>query len=144
MLLGTFGEALLVIHVNQMALYHCYDHRADSDTIVADIPAVEAWLDGREEGARHPSATLIEMARANDWQTLKSVPITLRVSWSDGYFSATTYQLNEASFGRTLPEAMNRAGEMICQVFGAPAAIAQQMALSAELDAAAVGQLRIA
>jgi len=140
--IGAFGEALLVVHVNEDAHYHCYDHRADADAIVADIPAVEAWLEGQEEGARRPGATLIEMARANGWQTLKNVPNPLRVSWSDGHFSATAYQLNEASFAPTLTEAINRAAEMICHVLNAPPEIALEMNLSAELDASAVRRLR--
>jgi uncharacterized protein YfaS (alpha-2-macroglobulin family) len=49
------------------------------------------------------------MARVNDWQTLRNVPITLRVSRPDGYFAAAAYELDEVSFGKSLVEAVNRA-----------------------------------
>ncbi|MEU9191125.1 hypothetical protein AB0D14_42870 [Streptomyces sp. NPDC048484] len=140
--LGTFGESLLLIHVNDLCQYHCYDHRADDDTTTTDVSAVEAWLEPREEQARRPSATLLEMAQANGWQTLKILPIPLRVSWSDGHFCAATYPLDEVSFGRTLPEAVNRAAEMICQFLGAPADIAASMTLTVELDASATARIR--
>lgn len=140
--LGTFGESLLVIHINDLGRYHCYDHRADDDAITTDISAVEAWLEDREEQARRPSAALLEMARANDWQTLKNIPITLRVSWSDGHYCAATYQLDEVSFGQTLPEAVNRAAEMICLILGAPADVARSMTLAVELDASATARVR--
>ncbi|MFB6901525.1 hypothetical protein [Streptomyces hydrogenans] len=140
--LGTLGESVLVLHVNQMGLYHCYDHRADDDMITADISTVERWIENREAGAQEPSEVLIDMARAHNWQTLKDVPITLRVSWSDGHFCATAYQLNEASFGKTLGEAVNGAGEMICRLIGAPVEIAREMNLSIELDVSAAARVR--
>ncbi|MFJ6637034.1 hypothetical protein ACIQMR_37790 [Streptomyces sp. NPDC091376] len=142
--LGALDEAVLVIHVNKDLQYHCYDHRRDTDTVTSDIAAVETWLDGREDIARRPTATLIEYARVSRWQTLKTIPITLRISWSDGYFSATAYHRDEASFGRTLPEAANRAAEMICHLLGAPIELAKEMNLSAELDASAIGHIRTA
>ncbi|MFF3967946.1 hypothetical protein ACFYZI_41135 [Streptomyces griseorubiginosus] len=142
--LGTFGECVLVVHVNELGQYHCYDHRADADMITTDIPAVEVWLMDREESARRPSTVLREMARANDWQTLRNLPITLKVSWSDGYFSAAAYELDEVSFGDSLIEAVDRAGQMICQLLGAPPEIAREMNLSVNLEASATARLRAA
>ncbi|MHC3455922.1 hypothetical protein [Streptomyces prasinus] len=142
--LGLFGESLLVLHVNELGQYHCYDHRADDDMITTDITAVEAWLEGRETQARQPSAALIDMARVNDWQTLKNAPITLRVSWSDGHFYATAYQLDEVSFGKTLAEAVSGAGEMLCRLLGAPIEVARDMNLSVELDTSAAARIRAA
>ncbi|MFF0450020.1 hypothetical protein ACFYT4_27090 [Streptomyces sp. NPDC004609] len=103
---------------------------------------MQAWLEEREEEARRPSAVLLKIARANDWQTLKSLPVTLRVSWSDGWFSAAAYQLNEAAFGDTLAEAVNGAAEMLCRVLGAPLEIAPDMNLALELDASAAERVR--
>ncbi|MGW6015833.1 hypothetical protein [Streptomyces sp. NPDC055210] len=140
--LGTFGESLLVIHVNDLGQYHCYDQRADDDTITPDISAVGAWLEPREEQARRPSLTLLQMAHVNGWQGLKSFPITLKVSWSDGHYCASIHQLDEVSFGQTLPEAVNRAAEMICLFLGAPADVATSMNLAVELDPSATARVR--
>ncbi|MFF5393442.1 hypothetical protein ACFY5H_34980 [Streptomyces sp. NPDC013012] len=144
--LGALSESMLQIHVAENGQYQCHDHRRDnhidSDTVAADIPAMEAWLEGQETAARRPSAALLEMARVNNWQTLKGVPITVRVSWSDGRFCATAYQLDEASFGTTLAEAVNGAGEMICRFLGAPVEVAKGMNLSVELDASATTRVR--
>ncbi|MFJ2232106.1 hypothetical protein [Streptomyces halstedii] len=146
--LGALIESMLQIQITEDGQYWCHDHRRDnhidSDTVAADIPGVEAWLEGREATARRPSAALLEMARVNNWQTLKGVPITVRVSWSDGLFCATAYQLDEASFGTTLAEAVNGAGEMLCRFLDAPVEVARDMNLSVELDASATARTRIA
>ncbi|MEU8523397.1 hypothetical protein [Streptomyces sp. NPDC048577] len=142
--LGVLGECRLAIHVTEDLRYHCYDHGADSDTVAADTTAVETWLKGREEAARQPSPLIIEMASADSWKLLKSHPFRLRVSWSDGYYAASVAALAEASFGRTVAEAINGAGEMICQLFGAPAEFAPDLTLAAELDETAVRHIRTA
>jgi len=139
---GVLGERQLAIHVNEDLQYYCHDHRKDSGTIAPDTAAVEAWLDGREETARQPSPTLIEYASADSWKYLKLHPIQFRISWSDGYFSASVSYLGEASFGRTLAEAMNGAGEIICQLLGAPKETARELRLSAELDESAVRHIQ--
>ncbi|MEU6765512.1 hypothetical protein ABZ916_23665 [Streptomyces sp. NPDC046853] len=74
----------------------------------------------------------------DSWKYLKLTPIGLHVSWSDGYFSATAAYLGEAGFGKTLAEAINGAGEMVCRLFGAPVQIARELNLSAELDRSAI------
>jgi len=84
------------------------------------------------------------MASADSWKLLKSHPFRLRVSWSDGYYAASVAALAEASFGRTVAEAINGAGEMICQLFGAPAEFAPDLTLAAELDETAVRHIRTA
>ncbi|MEU1495744.1 hypothetical protein ABZ456_36560 [Streptomyces sp. NPDC005776] len=142
--LGVLGECRLAIHVTEESQYHCYDHGTDSDTVVADIPAVESWLQDREEAARQPSPVIMKMASAETWKLLKIYPFQLRVSWSDGYYAASVAALAEASFGRTAAEAVNGAGEMICQLFGAPAELAPELTLAAELDATAVRHIRTA
>ncbi|WP_030935694.1 type II toxin-antitoxin system HicB family antitoxin [Streptomyces sp. NRRL B-24720] len=139
---GVFGDARLTIFVNQDLRFHCCDHDEDSDTFAADIPAVESWLSGREEGARKPSSTAITFASADNWKYLKLRPIQLRVSWSDGNYSATMPGLSDASFGHTLAEALDRAAEMICQLLGAPVEVARELTISAELEETAVRQLR--
>lgn len=142
--LGVLGESRLVIHVNENLQYHCYDHGEDSDILATDIPAVEGWLDGREDEARTPSALLIELASSEGWQLLRRYPFQVRVSWSDGYFSATLPSLAEASFGATLSEAVGRACEMICHVLGAPVALASELTITTELDRSASQQIRTA
>ncbi|TQJ55970.1 hypothetical protein [Streptomyces sp. SLBN-115] len=142
--LGVLGESRLVIHVNENLQYHCYDHGEDSDILAADIPAVEGWLDGREDEARTPSTLLIELASSEGWQLLRRYPFQVRVSWSDGYFSATLPSLAEASFGATLSEAVSRACEMICHFLGAPVALASELTITTELDRSASQQIRTA
>ncbi|GAA1932169.1 hypothetical protein GCM10009837_67350 [Streptomyces durmitorensis] len=80
----------------------------------------------------------------DSWKYLELTPIRLRVSWSDGYFSATAGYLSEASFGRSMTEAINGAGEMICQLFGAPVQAAKELGFSAELDKSAIIRIRAA
>ncbi|MYS36331.1 hypothetical protein K388_06980 [Streptomyces sp. KhCrAH-43] len=142
--LGVLGECRLAIHVTGGLQYHCYDHGADSDTVAADTTAVESWLKGREEAAQQPSPLIIEIASADSWKLLKSHPFRLRVSWSDGYYAASVAALAEASFGRTVAEAVNGAAEMICQLFGAPVEFSPDLTLAAELDETAVRHIRTA
>ncbi|MGW0573743.1 hypothetical protein [Streptomyces tauricus] len=140
--LGFPGESGLAIHVNERLEYHCYDHGQDSDTVAADIPAVEAWLDGREDGARKPSALYIQLASDNRWRLLKAYQFPVQVSWSDGYFSATLPSLAEASFGITLSEAVDGACEMICRLVRAPVALAPELEPTLHLDKSASQQIR--
>jgi hypothetical protein len=142
--LGILGESRLNIHVNPEGKYSCYDHDEDTEVVCTSIPEVEGWLSNREDRAREPSPMLLELARTNDWSILKSHPHELRVSWSDGYYSASLPGLGEASFAATLKDAINGAAEMLCGLFGAPAALAPQLTLRAELDETAAAQVRAA
>ncbi|MEU9158440.1 hypothetical protein AB0D59_49935 [Streptomyces sp. NPDC048417] len=140
--LGVLGECRLAIHVREDLRFHCYDHDKDSDTIAADTTEVESWLQGREETAQQPSDTLLEMASSNSWDLLKRYTFRLQVSWSDGYYAASVAALAEASFGPTIPEAVDGAAEMICHLFKAPAELASALTLAAELDETAVRHMR--
>ncbi|CAG6397612.1 hypothetical protein NMG29_39200 [Streptomyces cocklensis] len=140
--LGVLGECRLAIHVNDDLLFHCYDHDQDSDAVAADSTEVETWLQAREETARQPSGLLLKMASSDSWNLLKLYTFRIRVSWSDGYYAASVIALAEASFGRTVPEAVNGAAEMICRLFNAPAELAPSLTLAAELDETAVQRMR--
>jgi hypothetical protein len=61
-----------------------------------------------------------------------------------GYYAASVAGLAEASFGATIPDAVNGAAEMICHLFKAPAEHASALMLSAELDETAVRHMRAA
>jgi len=139
--LGLLGESRLNIHVTEDRRFHCHDHDTDQDDVVDGIPAVEDWLGAREERAKQPSALLLDLARAMDWGVLKSHTFTLRVSWSDGYFAASLPDHYDVAFGRTLPEAITGASEMLCRLFDAPAELAEQLTLTTELDTTATRRL---
>ncbi len=142
--LGILGESRLNIHVSPEGMYSCYDYDEDTEAICASIPEVEEWLSTREDRAKEPSPTLLELAQADDWRVLKAHPHELRVSWSDGYYSASMAGLGEASIAATLKDAINGAAEMLCLLFGAPAALAPQLTLRAELDETAAAAVRAA
>ncbi len=142
--LGILGVSRLNIHVNQDGRYSCYDHDEDAEAICTSIPEVEEWLSTREDRAREPSPMLLELAKADDWSVFKAHPHELRVSWSDGYYSASLPGLSETSLAVTLKDAINGAAEMLCRLFNAPAALAPQLTLRAELDETASAQLRAA
>ena len=130
--------------MNQDGRYSCYDHDEDAEAIYASIPEVEEWLSSREDRAREPSPMLLELAKADDWSVLKAHPHELRVSWSDGYYSASLPDFSEASFAVALKDAINGAAEMLCRLFDAPAALAPQLTLRAKLDETATAQVRTA
>ena len=52
-------------------MYSCYDYDQDTEAICTSIPEVEEWLSTREDMAKEPSPTLLELARADDWRVLK-------------------------------------------------------------------------
>jgi len=87
---------------------------------------------------------LLPLGRADNWKILKVHPHELRVSWSDGYYSASMPGLGDASIAATLKDALNGAAEMLCRLFGAPAALAPQLTLRVELDETAAAQVRAA
>ncbi|MFJ2154371.1 type II toxin-antitoxin system HicB family antitoxin [Streptomyces microflavus] len=140
--LGVLGEGQLTIYVDEKLRFHCCDHNEDTDFFAPDVQTVENWLSGREEAARKPSPTALEFARAENWKYFKGRPFQLRVSWSDGTYSASLPDLDDATFGHTLADAVHNAAEMICQLFGAPTEITSELTISAELDESAVRQLR--
>jgi hypothetical protein len=136
--LGLLGESRLNIHVTDEKRYHCHDHDEDQDDVADAVAAVEVWLSNREERAKQPSTTLLKMARAMDWGVFKSHRFTLDVSWSDDYFAASLPDHYDAAFGRTLKEAISGAATMLCQLFDAPAELADQLTITVELDETAV------
>lgn len=140
--LGVLGESRLNISVEDDGRFHCYDAGRDDDATLDRVADVEDWLEPREEEARQPSAVLLDIARSDDWRILKAHPFRLYVSWSDGYFAATLPALTEAGFGQTLDAAVNRAGEMLCHLFGAPVELARELTMELELDPYATQRLR--
>lgn len=139
--LGLLGESRLNIHVNEDGRYACFDYAEDTSALLNDIPSVEAWLSTREDKAKQPSRVLVELVRSDDWSGLKRHSFQLRVSWSDGYYSASLPHYYDASFGSTLKDAINAATEMLCQLFGAPTDLASQLTIWVELDETATAQV---
>lgn len=140
--IGVLSESRLSVFVEDGSAYHCYDIGRDDEATLGSVAAVEAWLEPREEQARQPSAVSRGIARSDNWRVLKAYEFRLYVSWSDGYFAATLPSLAEASFGQTLAQAVNRAGEMLCHLFEAPSELAPELTMLLELDAAATTRLR--
>ncbi|MBR7833630.1 hypothetical protein KDL01_10165 [Actinospica durhamensis] len=141
--LGFFGAALLSIEVDEAAGFACFDYEEDSTSNHSSISEVEQWLAGREERAKQPNAAQVELAQHNGWWGLKAHRYTVVVSWSDGYYSATVLgTMLDASFGETLQQAVNRAGEMLCGMYGAPTELASELYLVAELERSATDHLR--
>ncbi|WP_189784846.1 hypothetical protein [Streptomyces capitiformicae] len=139
--LGLLGESRLNVSVEDDGSYHCYDADRDDDVTLSSVGDVESWVEPREDEARKPSRVLLGMARSDDWRILKAHLFQLYVSWSDGYFAATLPALTETGFGRTLAEAVNHAGQMLCHLFGAPIELAPQLTMLLELDVAATRRL---
>jgi len=140
--LGMLGESRLNVQVGNDGQFICFDYARDAETSCAGIPAVNAWLSTREDEAGKPSDALLALAQADDWNLLKRNRHRLRVTWSDGHYSASLPHLCDASFGATLAEAVNRAAEMLCQLLGAPADLAPQLTIKVELDETATAQVR--
>ncbi|MGW1364535.1 hypothetical protein ACWCQP_44915 [Streptomyces chartreusis] len=140
--LGVLGESRLNVSIEDDGRFRCYDAGRDDDATLDTVADIEHWLEPREDEARKPSAVLLNIARSDDWRILKAHPFRLYISWSDGYFAATLPALVEAGFGRTLAEAVNRAGEMLCHLFEAPAELAPELTMELELNADATQGLR--
>lgn len=141
--LGTFGASLLSIYVDEQARFVCFDYEEDRTDHCADVAAVEKWLADREERAKRPNAAQVELARADDWRGLKIHRYTVMVSWSDGYYCASVHgAMLDATFGQTLQQAVNRTGEMICGMYGAPTELASELNLVVELDRSAADRIR--
>jgi hypothetical protein len=85
---------------------------------------------------------LLDIARSDVWRILKAHRFRLYVSWSDGYFAANLPALTEAAFGQTVAEDVNRAAEMLCRLFGAPAELGPELTMELELDTYATQGLR--
>ena len=141
--LGTFGASLLNIGLDAQARFRCFDYLEDQSQDCSSVADVERWLTGREERAKKPNAAQLELAQADDWWGLKSHRYVAVVSWSDGYYSATVLgAMLDAAFGETLQQAVNRAGEMICDTYDAPPELAAELKLAVELEPSAVDRIR--
>lgn len=141
--LGTFGASLLNIQVDQESRFVCFDYEEDRTDCCSDIAAVEKWLANREERAKQPNTAQIELAQHDDWRGLKIHRYTVIVSWSDGYYAAAIRgAMLDATFGETLQQAVNRTGEMICNMYGAPAELASELNLTVELERSAADRIR--
>ena len=111
-------------------------------TICATIPEVEAWFTQRERRAARPSSTAVAYARDNAWAGLKAYAQLVRVTWSDGSYHASLPGLFEAGGGATLQDAVAGVALLLCGLLDAPADLAPQIPLTAELDEATLHQLR--
>lgn len=141
--LGTFGASILSIYVDEQARFVCFDDEQERTDHCLDVAAVEKWLADREERAKRPNAAQIELAQADDWRGLKAHRYTVMVSWSDGYYAASVRgAMLDATFGETLQQAVNRTGEMICEMYGAPAELASKLNLVVELERSAADRIR--
>jgi len=118
--LGLLGESRLNIRVTEDGGYHCYDYGADHAVVIYGIAAVELWLADREDEAKLPSATLLALARGDDWSVFKHHQFKMTVSWSDDYFSASLPHHLDSAFGSALPEAVLGAAQLPCRLFDAP------------------------
>lgn len=145
---GLFGESRLNIHVAGNGGYACFDYDADKAgdpnpvTVCATIPAVEAWLADRERGAARPSSTAVAYAQDGAWRVLKTHANLVRVTWADGFYHASLSGLFEVGVGTTLQDALDGVAVLLCRLLGAPAELAPQVPMTAELDEAAMAQLR--
>jgi hypothetical protein len=74
--------------VAQNGDYICYEARTDADVEVSDTDAVEEWLEGREDYARHASSTLLDYASDEDWAAMRRKPHDVSVTWLNDQFSA--------------------------------------------------------
>ncbi|MGW4805823.1 hypothetical protein [Kitasatospora sp. NPDC004272] len=140
--LGVLGSSLLNISVDEEGGFHCFDYLGDEAVLLESISQVEQWLAPREENAKQPQDGQIEMLRTNDWQLFKMMDFTVRVTWSDGTYTAVLPQVADAAFGSSLPDTLNAAAEMLCHTFKAPLELAPALQLTAELDLSAVQELR--
>ncbi len=143
--LGLFGESRLNVRVTDAGWFECFDYDGDRTDVCSTIAKVAAWIEGgdREERARKPSDLQRRMASEDDWKVFKFRQNTVLVSWSDDYYSAAILgAAHDTAFGTTLKEAIDRAGEMLCGLFGAPSEIAPELNLVAELDESATSRLR--
>lgn len=143
--LGLFGASRLNIHVNDVGWFECFDYDEDRTDVCATIADVTAWIEDadREERARKPTDLQSEIASGDDWKIFKVHKHTVLISWSDDYYSAAILgAAHDAAFGKTLKEAIDRASEMLCGLFGAPPGIALELNLVVELDGTATNQLR--
>lgn len=145
---GLFGESRLNIHVDENGRFACFDFDADEAgdpnpvTICATIPEVEAWIAQRERRAARPTSTAAAYARDNAWAGLKTHAHLVRVTWSYGSYHASLPGLFEVGVGATLQDALAGVALLLCRLLDAPAELAPQVPITAELDQAAVRQLR--
>lgn len=145
---GLFGESRLNIHVDEDGKFACFDFEADkagepdSVAVCATIAEVEEWVAVREQRAGRPSAAAVAWARDGDWGALKNYAHPVRVTWHDDSYHASLPGLFEAGVGDKLQDALDGVASLVCGLIGAPAKLASQVPLTAELDQAAVQQLR--
>jgi hypothetical protein len=145
---GLFGESRLNIHVDANGRFACFDYDADNAgeadpvTTCATIAEVEGWIAARADRAARPSATAVAYAGDSDWAGLKAHAHQVRITWSGNSYHASLPEIYEASVGTTLQDALDGVASLLCRLLGAPAELARQVPLTAELDQAAVEQLR--
>jgi hypothetical protein len=139
--LGAFGEAALTIQVVEGGVYRCCDHGEESDFAAATTAHVERWLDHRETTARQISPLLRELIADADWERLRVYIFEVRVSWSDGWYSAVVRGLpEEACFERTLAGVLRCAREMLVRVSGALPELAGELHVRVKIDPGATSQ----
>lgn len=139
--LGAFGESLLNIYVQPNGSFHLYDHLKDSEASTSEVVELERWVEEREAGTRLLSPVGHRMMSEDDWWLLRRWVFDVRVTWSDGWFSATVHELPaEASFGRALQASVQAAREMIVQFNQAPKELANDLHVTIRLDEGATNQ----
>lgn len=140
--LGAFGESLLNIYVQPDGSFHLYDHLNDSETSTGDVADLEKWIEEREAGTRLLSPVGHRHMSEDDWWLLRRWVFDVRVTWSDGWFSATVHELPaDASFGRTLQDSVRAAREMIIQFNQAPTELTDDLHVTIRLDESAANQV---
>ncbi|WP_458246837.1 hypothetical protein [Streptomyces sp. MAI_2237] len=140
--LGVLGESRLNISVDGDSRYHCYNRDRNDEATLDSIAEVEDWLGPREEEVGKPSEVSLNIARSDDWRILKVHAFRLSVSWSDGYSPQRCRRSRRRDSGRRWRRPVNRAGEMLCHLFGAPTELAPELTMELELDSAATQRLR--
>jgi len=140
--LGAFGESLLNIHVQPDGSFHVYDHLNDSESSIIVVMEIESWLEEREAGTRQLSPVGRRLMFEDDWWLLRRWVFDVRVTWSDGWFSAAVHELPaDASFGRTLQDSVRAAREMIIQFSQAPKELVNHLHVKIGLDEGATTQV---
>lgn len=140
---GAFGASRMNITLNPDGSYHCYDRDEDSEDDFGELAEVEAWLMPREERARSLTDLQREITQSNNWSVLLAMPYEIRISWSDGWYTASVSRLpEEAAFQDTLGGVVHAARELITAYFGAPSSLSEELKVRLVIDESAAATIK--
>lgn len=132
---GAFGMALLVIFVNELGRYECFDYYADDSEFPGSVDEVLTWVDARETTALAKGRAPYELVKHDDWKLLGQMPLDLDVTYFDGYFSGSVRNIpGEAVLQPDLPSTVRAAGQLVSDHVGAPREKAATVKFRLHLD----------